>query len=200
MIHDLKMGHTRPNWIRQEYYEDLLGMMDTPAYKGKSEKAKANRQAAGLHTGGSRPHAATLADLAQRAVKEGRAPESVTMYDVFQYTHKRWKDGSFIDERAKETDAAYCEALSRAQLTDTEDFGKTTPARTPSSLAARNDLFVDTVGSFKKGLLYGVGFLGPLHMAMQRFPPTPPPPVAPADDDVRSQLTQLHEAVSSLRD
>ncbi|KAJ6820575.1 hypothetical protein M6B38_397615 [Iris pallida] len=60
MIHDLKMGHTRPNWIRQEYYEDLLGMLDNPAYKEKSEKAKVNQSAAGLHTGGSRTHSTEI--------------------------------------------------------------------------------------------------------------------------------------------
>ncbi|KAJ6809491.1 uncharacterized protein M6B38_161705 [Iris pallida] len=173
--------------------------MDTPAYKEKSEKAKANRRAAELHTGGSRPHAAALADLTQWAVKEKKAPESVTMHDVFQHTHKRRKDGSFIDDRAKETDAAYREALSRAQSSAAKDVGETTPARTPSSMAARNDLFVDTVGGFKKGRMYGVCSLAPLHMATQSFPPTPPPSAAPANDDVRSQLVQLHETVSSLR-
>ncbi|KAJ6795943.1 hypothetical protein M6B38_223970 [Iris pallida] len=68
-------------------------------------------------------------------------------------------------------------------------------------MAARNDdLFVDTVGSFRKGRLYGVGSLAPLHASVQRFPPSPPPTTAPTDDDVRSQLAHLHEAVSSLRE
>ncbi|KAJ6817552.1 putative formin-like protein 5 [Iris pallida] len=158
----------------------MLDKMNTAQYRKKSEKAKASRQAAGLHTGGSRPHAATRADLAQRAVKEGREPESVTAYDVFLHTHKRRADGSFVDARAQATDAAYREALSQIEP-PAEDVGKTTPTQTPSSMAARyDDVFVESVGGFNKGRVYGVGSLAAsLQGATPRYPPPPASSRAP---------------------
>ncbi|KAJ6840089.1 putative acrosin [Iris pallida] len=198
-VYDVRTAHSRKKWLREEYYEQMLDKMNTAQYREKSEKAKASRQAAGLHTGGSKPHAATRADLAKRAVKEGREPESVTAYDVFLHTHKRRADGSFVDARARATDAAYREALSQIEP-PAEVVGETTPTQTPSSMAASyDDVFVESVGGFNKGRVYGVGSLAAsLQGATPRYPPPPSPP-APPSDDMRTQLATLTSDMSEMR-
>ncbi|KAJ6829733.1 putative 4-coumarate--CoA ligase-like 7 [Iris pallida] len=199
-VYDLRTAYTRKDWIRAKYYEQMLEKMDTLQFKLKSEKAKANRQVAGLHTGGSRPHVLTRADLAQRAVKQGKEAETVTAHDVFVHTHKRRKDGSFVDARAEETDAAYREALSQLEIEPpSENVGETTPTQTHSSMAARyDDVFVESVGGVRKGRVYGLGSMAPSLQPSPRYPPPPPPP-APPVDDVRAQLATLTSAVSDLR-
>ncbi|XP_009598268.1 uncharacterized protein [Nicotiana tomentosiformis] len=97
-------GGTRPNWIREDVWSQLLAKWNTLEWKKKSEHAKLNRastKGGALHTRGS------ISFAAHRLRMEKERGGDVTYAEVFAETHKKKKKDDtregWVESHASET-------------------------------------------------------------------------------------------------
>ncbi|KAJ6851986.1 hypothetical protein M6B38_257215 [Iris pallida] len=116
-------GNKRKDWLKEEYWKKMQEDMAKPEYKTRSDRAKAARAKAGLHTGGSIPTAEHFRRMCEEATKAGLDTSSVDFPKIFERTHKRKKDGKLVDERATKAFKAYEKLESHASQAADQEGG-----------------------------------------------------------------------------
>ncbi|KAJ6804327.1 putative aspartyl aminopeptidase [Iris pallida] len=101
----------RKDWLKEEYWKKMKEDMAKPEYKIRSDRAKAARAKAGLHTGGSIPTSEHFRRMCEEAAKAGLDTSTVDFPKIFERTHKRRKDGKLVDERASKAFILVCVML-----------------------------------------------------------------------------------------
>ncbi|KAJ6808724.1 DUF724 domain-containing protein 3-like [Iris pallida] len=210
-------GKGKKEWVLEEYWREMQARLETPEFKKRSEQAKKARSCAGLHTGGSIPTALHARNLADKIAKEGRNSSEVGFAEIFEHTHKR-KDGTYVDEKASNTYAAFqslrTEATSRAIHGEgDESVGQSTDAPVPTSLHTSiqdNDLWIKAVGGRGKGgHIYGTGSLATQVSVVSRPPPAYTSVLRPSDvvlaqvvstvTRIQSNMERMQETIESMR-
>ncbi|XP_057436280.1 uncharacterized protein LOC130728738 isoform X2 [Lotus japonicus] len=136
----------KPRWLGDHVWNGLCDHWETPKFKEKSVKAKANRASdregfgGTLHIGGSITTSQHRDNLMK---KNGFNPSPL---DLFRSTHQR-KDGTFVDKKSEHVDGAYVREMEdRTQRASEQNLPP------PSEL----DVWRDVAG-MKKGRIYGLG-------------------------------------------
>ncbi|XP_019266922.1 PREDICTED: uncharacterized protein LOC109244315 [Nicotiana attenuata] len=143
--HVARKGGKKPNWIREDVWNQLLAKWNTPEWKKKSEQAKLNRasiKGGALHTGGS---------ISFEAHRWRMGKE----LEVFAETRKKKKeeeDGTregWIEPRALEIFDKYHIDLDAWQQTQPEGTRPTSEDMTA--------IWTQAAGGVNKGRVYGIG-------------------------------------------
>nr|XP_033513732.1 uncharacterized protein LOC117278370 [Nicotiana tomentosiformis] len=147
--HVARKGDNRPDWIREDIWNQLLAKWNTPEWKKKSEHAKLNRastKGGSLHTEGS------IRFAAHRLRMEKERGADVNYAEIFAETHKKKKKDDttegWIEPRASETFDKYHIDLDAWRQTQSEG---TQPA--PEDM---NAIWIQAAGGVNKGRVYGI--------------------------------------------
>ncbi|XP_070055272.1 uncharacterized protein [Nicotiana tomentosiformis] len=146
--HVARKDGNRPDWIREDVWNQLLAKWNTPEWKKKSQQAKLNRastKGGSLHTGGS------ISFAAHRLRMEKERGANVNYAEVFAETHKKKKKDytreGWIEPRASETFDKYHIGLHA--------WRKTQPEGTQLTPEDMNAIWTQTAGGVEStGLEY----------------------------------------------
>ncbi|VFQ65937.1 unnamed protein product [Cuscuta campestris] len=147
MLGEVRVSMEQPQWIGDAAWKGLVAYWFTDEYAKKSAQAKANQasdKGGALHTTRPIPHIEVVENLALDLNRTIDPDEMV-------YVTRRRKDGSWVDDRSKETYTAYQEKIkeisSQGSTDETQsiEVDKLTKLRTWS----------EVVGGKKHGRVFG---------------------------------------------
>lgn len=165
----MEKGKGVPLWMGDTNWKALQALSSTEEFKKKSAINKQNRLMNNAHHScGSIP----ISEHKRRLAKDFKREPHVD--EIFTHTHKR-HDGTFVDDRARDTIAKYNEGMTRA--TQMTESGSSQLKMTPL------EVFAEAAGGMKKGKLY--------ESSQQRN--------AENVDDLRQQMATMTEQMTQMQ-
>ncbi|XP_068495492.1 uncharacterized protein [Phaseolus vulgaris] len=152
MLSKARVKGSRPTWIGEEAWGELLNYWDSQKFKDKSSQNKINRSSVrggALHSSGRKSHLDIALGLER---KYGRPVEPD---ELFLATHTN-KKGDWIDGRSRETYETYHEQLRMMQSKSSKGSISDVP---PIDAATKLQCWKDVAGGKSRGRVYGTADL-----------------------------------------
>ncbi|MED6136295.1 hypothetical protein PIB30_054732 [Stylosanthes scabra] len=183
LFHEIRKKRAPHGWINADIFDQLVEFWHQEDFKRlqwTNTKNQASKIGGSMHTGGSTTYPATR----ERMVLEiGRTP---SFSEVFERTHTRKTDRSWVDKRSHDCKEAFEAEKNRLEAERQVIIAAGGPEPPPIDEEA---IWLRISGGRKKGRIYGKGVI-PAH--------TVPLIIGDVDDppDVREQVTLLNRELS----